>query len=1025
MRRTVESLTILVFVTGWAILAVVGLVSYLANSALIQDSARVAHTHEALHSAEKLRSSVDAAESAVRGYAITGDPRYRREYSNSELALNQLTAELRQSMSNTPAERAIMAKLAPALERRIALFHETMDAYDKDGHKAGEAIIATHRGLEVSSEIHGYLSQIAAEENGLLRTRQERAVSLGLYTRLVIWIGTTIGLVILAIATIVIRRESNSRKRARQRMAVQYATTRLLSESSSLPQAAKRLLPELALTLEFDTAELWMFHPETQTLHCSDFWHAAHIPPQYGELTRATGLRMGAAIPGRVYETQEPLWIEELAADDVPAGHAAMEMIRPRSAVAVPVLIWPEVAGVVLTMTRRVVPMDRDLFQMLTTIGAQLGQFITRRRAVEGLQETTELQRAILQSANFSIIATDANGTIKVMNATAEHWLQYDARELIGRSTPVLLHRSEEISVHAARLSDQLGRKIEPGVEALVAKARLGHVDENDWTYIRRDGSSFAVQLSVTALRNVSGAVSGFLLIGQDITERREVDRMKNEFISVVSHELRTPLTSVRGSLGLLAAGMLGTLSDKARRMLQIGINNTDRLVRLINDILDIERLESGKVALERQQVSAEQLLLQSIDSMRGIAERSDIKLKRQPFDAVLHADADRVVQTLTNLISNAIKFSGAGQPVEVGGFSNGKMATLYVRDYGRGIPTDRQSAIFERFQQVDASDSREKGGTGLGLAICRTIVQQHGGRIWVDSTPGEGSAFYFTLPLYEEVPTVVAPVEIAGAQKVMICDDDAWLRGIVSNLLRQAGYVPVAASSGMEMLERISAERPAVLLLDLVMPGMSGWDALARLRRDEELARIPVIVLSGLDEEQERGKATADVAGWVQKPFDARRLYQAISMVLPRNRSAVVLSAADSAVAASFTSALGECGFDALGANGAQQVVALAEQHRIALLVLDLVSSAADGYETVRLLRQHKSLRGLPVVVYSSEELTDEDRARLRLGKTVFLSIGRSSEAEMHTSVLDMLEKITKSAREATSDDQARSAHR
>jgi PAS domain S-box-containing protein len=1025
MKRTVEGLTILVFVTGWAILAVVGIVSYSTNSALIHDSSSLARTHEALQCTEKVRSRLDAAESAVRGYAITNDSRYLREYANSELSLNQVTAELRQLISGTPAEKNIMAEFDPDFESRVTLFRQTIRVSQLEGTDVGKRLIATNRGLELTNKIHGQLNQIAAEETRLLQARQERTQSLGLYTRLVIWIGTTFGLVIVAIATIVIRRENQSRKRARQRVAVQYATTRLLSESSTLSQAAKRLLPELALTLEFEIAELWMMDSDTERLRCQDFWLAAHIPSQYADEIRHSSLGIGEGIPGRVYADQEPLWIEELRKDDVCAGENTFYITPLRAAVAVPVLIWPDVAGVLLMMTRREAPLDRDMFQMLATIGAQLGQFLTRRKAVESLHETTELQRAILQSANFSIIATDANGIIKVMNATAEQWLQYDARELIGRSTPVIFHRSEEISVRAAQLSGQSGSKVDPGIEALIAKARRGAIDENDWTYIRRDGSSFAVQLSVTALRNASGTVTGFLLIGKDITERREVDRMKNEFISVVSHELRTPLTSVRGSLGLLAAGMLGNLSDKAKRMLQIGINNTDRLVRLINDILDIERLESGKVALERQQVSAEHLLMQSVDSMRGIAEKANIHLRRQPFDALLHADPDRVVQTLMNLVSNAIKFSEPEQSIEIGGFSNGKMATLYVRDYGRGIPAEKQSLIFERFQQVDASDSREKGGTGLGLAICRTIVQQHGGRIWVESTPGEGSAFYFTLPLYEEVPTVVAPVELSGAQKVMICDDDAWLRGIVSNLLRQAGFVPVAASSGIEMLERIKVERPDVLLLDLVMPGMSGWESLARLRKEPEFASLPVIVLSGLDEDTERAKASSDIACWVQKPFDARRLYQAISMVLPRHRQIVLLAEDDSDLARVITSTLENSGIEPMVAHSALQAISLADQRHPDALILDITLAEGDGYEVVNRLRQHNTLRNTPVVVYSAAELSPADKERLRLGETLFLTKAQSTPGEMVTTVLEMMQKPGIEEQEASVVDKARAAHR
>jgi signal transduction histidine kinase len=241
-----------------------------------------------------------------------------------------------------------------------------------------------------------------------------------------------------------------------------------------------------------------------------------------------------------------------------------------------------------------------------------------------------------------------------------------------------------------------------------------------------------------------------FIAIGQDVTERKEVERLKDEFISVVGHELRTPLTSIRGSLGLLEGGLAGELPGEAAEMVAIARSNTDRLVRLVTDILDIERIEAGRADLEQRPVPVRDLLDAARAVVQAVADEAGVVLRVQDGGGVVAADPDRIVQALTNLLGNAIKFSPAGSEVLASAAPAGAEMRFTVRDRGRGIPPDQLDAIFERFRQVDASDRREKGGTGLGLAIARAIVDEHGGRIWAESAPGRGTAFHFTLPAAE-----------------------------------------------------------------------------------------------------------------------------------------------------------------------------------------------------------------------------------------------------------------------------------
>ena len=241
------------------------------------------------------------------------------------------------------------------------------------------------------------------------------------------------------------------------------------------------------------------------------------------------------------------------------------------------------------------------------------------------------------------------------------------------------------------------------------------------------------MELTATPLIEDDRAI-GAVVVFRDVTQRREVDRLKSEFVSMVSHELRTPLTAIRGSLGLIAGGAMGELTPSAARMVQIALVSSERLTRLINEILDIERIESGVLPMELGAHSAEGLIDAAVDQVQVIAEDARVRVSVDRAEGEVYADADRVVQTLLNLLGNALKFSPPGAEVTVHAVTRGTFVEFSIRDRGRGIPEDKLDRIFARFEQVDSSDAREKGGSGLGLAISRSIVERLGGRIWAEN---------------------------------------------------------------------------------------------------------------------------------------------------------------------------------------------------------------------------------------------------------------------------------------------------
>ncbi|BAZ10588.1 two-component hybrid sensor and regulator [Calothrix sp. NIES-4071] len=364
-----------------------------------------------------------------------------------------------------------------------------------------------------------------------------------------------------------------------------------------------------------------------------------------------------------------------------------------------------------------------------------------RQQAQASVERLSRYNELILNSAGEGIYGLDESAKLTFINSAGARMLGYRVEELItlGKHFLHFVLKHSKSDGTSYKWSDN-------PIRSTLEYGKVQNISDD--IYYRRDGTKFPVEYISTPIEE-QGQIIGAVVIFKDITERQIIERMKDEFVSVVSHELRTPLTSICSALGLLSHGSLDSQPVKRQRMLEIAFENTNRLVRLINDILDIERINSGKVTMHFQICNSADLMTQAVDEMRAMAEKAEITLCVIPLHAQLWADPDRVVQTLTNLISNAIKFSPSGSTVWLSAETKMTPHILFqVKDQGWGIPEDKLETIFDRFQQVDASNSRNQGGTGLGLAICRSIIQQHGGAIWAESVLERGSTFYFTLPL-------------------------------------------------------------------------------------------------------------------------------------------------------------------------------------------------------------------------------------------------------------------------------------
>jgi PAS domain S-box-containing protein len=527
-----------------------------------------------------------------------------------------------------------------------------------------------------------------------------------------------------------------------RRVALHRVVSEIVGENISPEVAAMRILEALCVSQGWDVALKWEVNAEENRLEFCSGWSAPGRKTQ-SLIQDSMGVTLppGGGMIGRAWQDGRSIWVSDLSAEpDTPHTRAAIRR-KMVSGCAVPVRVGNRVLAVLEFYCHFCLRENRETMTAVETVAASLGQMLARSHERGWAEKLYRQQEILLNSVADGICGLDRDGLVSFANPAAAGMLGLAATSLPGRAVHDLLHGS-------ASNGNQCG----PDCALLRATGRLQLMSTaGEETVFRVDGSPFRVDYALTPILD-HGRLTGSVLSFRDISQRYALDRLKDEFISTVSHELRTPLTAIRGALGLLSHGTLVQLNDKAANLLRIAHANSERLLRLINDILDLERMQSGRARLTFRQVQLGQVVRQAIEFMEPVADAAGVQLIHDTTQVEIQADPDRVIQVLTNLLSNAVKFSPRNSTVSVLMRPDQNGVTLSVVDPGRGIPADKLETIFGRFQQVDASDARQKGGTGLGLAICRTIVHQHSGRIWAERNPVRGSSLRMFLP-YKPVP--------------------------------------------------------------------------------------------------------------------------------------------------------------------------------------------------------------------------------------------------------------------------------
>jgi PAS domain S-box-containing protein len=577
-------------------------------------------------------------------------------------------------------------------------------------------------------------------------------------------------------------------------------------------------------------------------------------------------------------------------------------------------------------------------------------------------------QRSIVENIVDGLITIDDKGLIQSFNSAAVKIFGYQVNEVKGHNIKMLMPEPYH-SEHDGYLNNyhQTGKNKIIGI---------GREVEG----LRKDGSTFPLDLAVSKM--IVNGETIFTGVVRDITERKQIDKMKNEFISMVSHELRTPLTSIRGSLGLLCSGTVGDFPESANEMLKIANNNSERLLLLINDILDIQKIESGKMNFKFESVELHSFIEQAIIDHAEYGKQHGVTyVLGNALEGVrVFADKDRLMQVMGNLLSNAAKFSNDGDNIEISVASHqSDRLRISVTDFGLGISEEFQPKLFDRFTQSDSSDTRAKGGTGLGLSIAKVIIEKHGGLIGFISKEGIGSTFYIELPelmgQVKAADSAICSLPDDTSACVLIVEDDPDVAALIRRMLTEAGFNSDIAYDAKQA-RLLLAKRKCyyrLMTLDISLPDEDGISLLASLRKNPETKDLPVVVLSVKANEAKRELqgGALDVVDWLSKPIDHQRLIDVVSNVLADNKSPRVLHVEDEKDVHAVVNKMldGKC--ELLWTTTVAMSRELIKQGNIDLVLLDIGLPDGSGLD---LLEDIERLEPQPqVVIFSALDVSEE----------------------------------------------------
>ena len=572
-----------------------------------------------------------------------------------------------------------------------------------------------------------------------------------------------------------------------------------------------------------------------------------------------------------------------------------------------------------------------------------------------------EMFRLAVDACPNGMLITDGDGKIVTANIEIEKQFGYRIEELIGQPIELLVpqrlrqqHCQSRMAFNRAPTMRSIGTRLN-----LVA--------------LHKNGTEFPVEIFLNPIK--LSDVQLVLSMIVDVTERRRLDHMKDEFVATVSHELRTPLTSIAGALGLMAGDAAGKLPVIASRLVSIAYASSQRLVRLLNDILDIEKMELGNVAFDFKRIGVWPLIEQTIEENRAFAEGYDVRLRLDSASAAADvcADSSRLAQVVTNLLSNAIKFSSPGEEVVVAIETRGDIVRISVRDHGNGIPEEFKQRIFQKFAQADATNARQKSGSGLGLSIVKQIVDRLDGAVGFEDAPGGGTIFYVDLPVWTRAVERQSQLSERSHFRVLLCEDDPEVAIVLCERFIQDGFLADVAFTADDAIARVAAASYAAILVDLQLPEGDGIDLVRQLRAQPQVYNTLLVVLSTdlkQARDEDRRPTLLEILDWLETPIDIARLVRVFDRPIIRDRSKrprVLHFDPDEKVLRTVAEAL-NVDAEVMSVRSIDEARRALAASRFDVAVLDVAQAAGSGFDLLHELRDREG-DAIPLVVFSPKD--------------------------------------------------------